>query len=137
MRHRNIAFVVTDSNKARIVMWDPGANGYRAMHAVHDGPGSVAEGAPRHTGGRQDREVIRNRVRVEFVRVLTEHVRWFAAQYGVEGVVLAAPARVLSPLKVALKVGPPILGLVAKDLTRYNEHELRTWLIAAEQNVAL
>jgi hypothetical protein len=132
MHHRNIAYLIADSVHARFVVWDRDAGDYRTVVKVHDGPAPP----PRHQAGPgpDDRGALRAKIRSAFAEVLAQQVRHFAAERSVEGFVLAAPARLLTPLKAALKDGPPILGAVAKDLTKQADHELREWLLKAEEH---
>ena len=44
------------------------------------------------------------------------------------GIVLAAPARLLGPLKARLDRRVPVLGAIRKDLTKAPDHELGAWL---------
>jgi hypothetical protein len=114
MHHRNIAYVIADGAHGRFVMWDAEENGYRTYMEV---AGEAALDA--------------------YVPILATHVRRFAAGHRVEGVVLIAPARVLTPLKEELLDGPRVLGEVAKDLVKTPDHKLHDWLMAAERQAPL
>jgi protein required for attachment to host cells len=79
-----------------------------------------------------DHDSVRKKVRAAFAVVLAEHVRRFASDHPVEGFIVAAPARLLGPLKAELKDGPPVLGTLAKDIAGVADHDLGEWLVKAE-----
>ena len=131
MHHRNIAYLIADSAHGRILLWDRDAEGYKTAAEIHDG---VATPSSRRANGADTPDVVRKRVRAAFAQVLAEHVRQFAATHPVEGFILSAPARLLGPLKAELAQGPPILGAVAKDLTKHDDHDLHSVLVLAESH---
>ena len=130
MHHRNIAYLIADSSRARIVLWSRDAGSYRTAVQIDDGLAPAARAHQPH--GLDFREESRKKVRGAFAEVLAEHLRDFAARHPVEGVVLIAPARVLTPLKVELQGGPPILGTLAKDLTKHPDEALHEQLTQVE-----
>jgi protein required for attachment to host cells len=144
MHHRNIAYLIADGAHGRILVWDRDGENYRTCVEIADGPapvarhhpGTVSESFSHQRHGFDDKEEARKKTRSAFAHVLAEHVRQFAAEHPVEGFVLAAPARVLTPLKGQLKEGPAILGLIGKDLTKHGDHELREALTQAELKTA-
>jgi protein required for attachment to host cells len=109
VHHRNIAYLIADGAHGRLVMWDREENDYRTYMEV---------------AGEADLDT--------YARILATHLSRFAAGHRVEGVILAAPARVLGPLKAELEGGPKVLGELAKDLAGTPDHKLRDWLTAAE-----
>ena len=140
MRHRNIAYLIADSGHGRILTWDRNAQVYRTRVKIDDGVASAPRQNPvapieRATIERReadDKNQARQKIRAAFAKVLAQHVRHYAAQHAVEGVILAAPSRLLDPLRDELEAGPPILGVLAKDLTKRGDDDLHAALVDAE-----
>lgn len=54
---------------------------------------------------------------------------------GADGLILVAPARTLAALKKAIGANTPVLGTLAKDLTKTPDSELDRWLAPLERTL--
>lgn len=50
------------------------------------------------------------------------------AQRGLDGVVVAAPPQLISPLRARMEALTSVVGVIRKDLTKIPDHELNGWL---------
>jgi hypothetical protein len=146
MQRQRIGYVIADSSHARIVMWDSAVRGYHTRLTLQDGAapraarvrrasrGTVYESASPQRRGLGDRAAVRERIRQAFAEVLVQQIHAFVAETPVEGLVLAAPVRFLTPLKEGLADAPPVVVSVAKNLVKTPDHELADWLTPLELN---
>jgi len=139
MHHGNIAFLIADGGHGRIVTWDPDTNAYRTRVQIVDGISPPPRYRPRAAARvhfHDRRETLRRQVRGPFVHVLALHLRLFAREHKTEGVIIAAPARLIGPLRAELKTGPRLLAVLAKDLTKHDDEHLHKALLDTEIQVS-
>lgn len=92
-----------------------------------EGPGRSMESAnsARHAVGRED---VRERAKADFARHAAAAVKQEIAARPCDGIVLAAPSRLLSVFRAQFDDGCPVVRSIAKDLTKTPDHELGRWL---------
>ena len=92
-----------------------------------EAPGRSFEssGAGRHRVGREDSY---RRAKEAFVAEVGEAITDLIAAGQVDGVVLAAPRRLLKSLRESLPRSANLVAEIGKDLTKTPDHELEAWL---------
>jgi len=145
MSHRtNLIYVLADGAHARFVQRSretgdfttvqelDGSGRLAALRAEQrdEGPGRAFESATsaRHGVGRED---VYRRAKAEFAARVAEALGAFLEKREVEGVVLAAPPRLLHDLRKGLPSGVRIVAELGKDLVKTPDHELGAWLVLA------
>ncbi len=104
-----LLFVLTDGGHARLVERSPETGHFVTLEEIgnHD------------TNPRHDKTV--------FVAQVAKRANEVVRQQMLEGVVLAAPQRLIGPLRDAFMQGPAVVEAVAKDLTKVADHDLGAW----------
>lgn len=104
-----LLFVLTDGGKARLV-----------ERSVETGHFVTVETIGNHdTNPRHDK--------VAFVEEVAHRAIEVVRKKGLEGVVLAAPQRLVGPMRDKFHHGPAVVEALAKDLTKVADHDLTTW----------
>jgi hypothetical protein len=124
MRKLRIAVVTANGVKAKLLLRDPETRELKTRLTILDGP---APSALNRRGGTQDERLRRQRIEA-FIEVIALHLEDFAAREGLEGVVVAAPERMIGDLKAALARAAPVLAAKPKDLLKVADHELMGFL---------
>lgn len=136
----NTLFVLADGARARLVRRTP-AGGF-ATFAEVDGRNRLAQlrrelraspppanrqsGTPvRHSLGRSD--YVR-RAKAAFVESVADEAVQALATRGFDAIVLAAPARLIGPLRERLGERTQISVAISRDLTKSPDRELPRWL---------
>ena len=94
MHGRNIAVLVANSTGARLVRRDHDTGALKTCLTIEDGPSSRSINS---RGSTEDERLRRQRV-ASFIEVIVAHLREIHAGRAFEGLVLAAPARMLADL---------------------------------------
>ena len=82
-------------------------------------------GGGRHRVGREDAY---RRAKETFVAEVGRATGDVIGGARIDGVVLAAPQRLLGPLRASLPQGAQVVAAIGKDLTKTPDHELEAWL---------
>lgn len=126
MHKRNVVVVVANSGRARILRRDH-ETGHLITHLdLEDGP-AVRPINPH--GSTLDERIQRRRV-IAFIEVIVAHLGEMTKAHEVEGVVIAAPQRMLPDLKARAAQATPVLGSVQKDLVKMADHDMTAALQA-------
>ena len=90
-------------------------------------PGRSFESASvgRHAVGREDAY---RRAKKKFAAEVGRTAADDLVGQGIEGVVLAAPPRLLEPLRASLPKGATVVAEIGKDLVKTPDHDLEAWL---------
>lgn len=141
MPHRaRLLFLITDGGRARLVERAPGTRHYMtveefdgasALQALRDEladspPGrSISSTSPRRAKvGREDDLLP---AKVAFVNTVADHAATVCSRGGYDAVVVAAPPRLIGPLRRHLEGRVAIAGAVRKDLTKTPDAALGEW----------
>ena len=124
MRKMRIAVLTANSGKAKLLLRDPETGDLKTRLKIDDGPGPSALNL---RGGTQDERLRRQRLQA-FIEVIALHLKEFVSLEGLEGVVVAAPERMMGDLKAALAAVTPVLAAKPKDLLKVADHELMAHL---------
>lgn len=141
---RKLLFVLADGGRARFVerMRDRGdfvtvdqidhSGELRTLRAElrASPPARTFPGrAPRRSAvGRDD--YIRS-TKQAFMAEVADRAAALVAQHALEGVVVAAPPQLISPLRTKIDALTKVAGAISKDLTKTPDHELGGWLTDA------
>jgi protein required for attachment to host cells len=144
-RHSRLLYVIADGAVARFAERAPQTGDFVTRRTLDgkarlaelreeerdEGPGRSFESATsgRHAVGRED---VYRRAKAGFARHAAEAARRALAQGVWDGVFLVAPSRLLPVLRAELEGRANVVGVLAKDLTKTPDHELRGWLESAE-----
>jgi protein required for attachment to host cells len=137
----NILFVLTDGGRARLVERAAGNGAYSTIEEI-DGTGrlktlrkelraspparSFSSASPRRAAvGPED---YFRPAKEAFVREIAERAAEVCRRRQFEGVVVAAPSRLLGELKRGVEAHAPVAASLGKDLTKAPDHELGAWL---------
>lgn len=88
------------------------------------------QGGSRHAVGLEGRQYL-DQSKMAFMDEVAEAAARRANEARAKGVVIAAPARLLEPLRERIQGQVSIVGSVSKDLVKTPDHELGRWLEAA------
>ncbi len=88
-------------------------------------PRVIGQGERRHAVEHGDRVRL---AKEAFMARVARRVVEVARRSGMEGVVLAAPRRLVAPLRARLGQDVAVARVVSKDLTKVPDHELGAWL---------
>ncbi|MGZ3272524.1 MAG: hypothetical protein ACXU82_04320 [Caulobacteraceae bacterium] len=126
----NLLILVANSIHARVLRRGPGLEGLQTCLTVEDGPAhSEARTAP---GADQRRD---ERIH-SFVCVLGAHMRELLHQHPDSAVVLAAPSRMLAQLQAELASTGAVRAVAAKDLVKFDDHDVAVRLAAELRHAA-
>jgi hypothetical protein len=135
-------YVLTDGGRARFVRRSPETASYVTVEEIDGGeqlrtlrnelrsspPARTfpSKGSPRRSAvGELD---FYRQAKEAFVASVAERAIDYARREQMDGVFLAAPARLIEPLKARLDKQIPVAGAIRKDLTKAPDHELGAWL---------
>lgn len=104
-----LLFVLTDGGRARLV-----ERSAETGHFVTEEEIGNHDTDPRHD-------------KLAFVAQVARRAAEVVRGKGLEGVVLAAPQRLIGPLRNAFNHGPAVVEAMAKDLTKVADHDLSAW----------
>ncbi len=120
MHRRNIAVLVANSGGARLLRYDHETGALKTGLVIEDGPSSRSIN-PR--GSTEDERLRRLRVGA-FIEVIAAHLGGTLAEQPFAGLIVTAPARMLSDLTAAVGHLSPVLASLPKDLVKVPDHEL-------------
>jgi hypothetical protein len=120
MHSRNILVLVANGGRARLLRRDHDTGALKTCLAITDGPSAHAIN-PR--GSTEDERLRRHRV-AAFIAVIAAHLREALTAQPFEGLMVAAPARMLPDLTAAVGHVSPVLASLPKDLMKVPDHEL-------------
>jgi protein required for attachment to host cells len=124
MAKPNLLVLVANSARARVLRRSIGSDELHTCLTVENGPARrEARTAPGADQRRDER--IRN-----FVEVLGAHLRELLHEHAADGLVLAAPSRMLGPLQADLAGTGAVRAAAAKDLVKFDDHEVTAHLTA-------
>lgn len=139
-----LLYLITDGGRARLVRRSPETGQYTTVEEIDGGARlralrrKVRSSLParsfasfskaRSAVGKED---FYRPAKDEFVREVAERAISLAKREQLEGVFVAAPNRLIGPLKAGLGRRIAIGGLLRKDLTKAPDHELGNWLKAS------
>jgi hypothetical protein len=118
MPHRKIFVVLANGSRAKVLTRAHGDADLHACLTIEDGP------AKGHLAAQQVGDSHRDQRIGAFVEVLAAHLRDLIREQPAEGVILAAPARMLRRARAAIDPFCPVLVTVQKDLMKATDHEL-------------
>lgn len=141
MSSSRLLYLLTDGGRARLVRRSPGNGQYVTVDTI-DGEARLrtlreellasppdrtfSRGSPRSsTVGGAD---FYRPAKEAFMAEVADRAIDFARREQLEGVFLAAPARLIGPLKARLDEQVSVAGAIRKDLTKAPDHELGAWL---------
>ena len=142
MRHRQkLLYLLLDGAHARFVEWSQDKGDFVTIHQLEgegrlealraeqrdEQPGRSFESATagRHGVGREDAY---RRAKEAFAADVGRAFDKVAAGRNIDGVVLAAPPRLLRVVRAALPPQTNIVAEIGKDLLKTPDHELEPWL---------
>jgi hypothetical protein len=129
MTKHSLLVLVANSAHARVLRQGAGSDGLHTCLTIENGPvRGEARSAP-HPNERRDERIH------QFVAVLGAHLRALLAEHPAYGLVLAAPSRMLAPLKDELAATGALRATAAKDLVKFHDNEVALHL-AAELRLA-
>jgi len=150
VRHRTLLVVVADGGHARFLRWSAGMPREervfdsstvhrRAAELSSDRPGTGFESASPARHAMEPRHDPHELAKEEFAKLVADEVSEAAESGGFDGVVLAAPARVLNVIRGNLDAAAAgkIAGVLRKDLVKLPEAGLETQLRAARLHPAM
>lgn len=70
-----------------------------------------------------------------FMAEVAERAVALVRERQLDGVFLAAPSQLISPLRAHLDGAAPVVGAIRKDLTKVQDHDLGAWLSAAHASL--
>jgi protein required for attachment to host cells len=137
----NLLFVLTDGGRARLVERAASNGAYSTIEEI-DGAARLAtlrkelraspparsfsSASPRRSAvGPED---YLRPAKEAFVREVAEHAAEVCRHRKFNGVVVAAPARLLGELRRGVEEHAPVAASLGKDLTKAHDHELGAWL---------
>jgi protein required for attachment to host cells len=141
---RKLLYVVTDGGRARFVEQSPETGDFRTIETLDHmpelrqlreellaspPPRAFESASPLRHGMGPEGHVRRSKE--AFMAEVAGRAAETAGRLGLEGVVLAAPSRLMGALRDALAKGIVIAGTLDKDLTKVPDHELAAWLTGA------
>lgn len=148
-RSPKVLYVLADGGRARLVERVTETGAFRTVReldgtarlaelrrAVRSTPGvrSVQSGTGvGHTTGIEDPY---RAAKADFAGEVAQAAAAHARKAGIDGLVLVGPARVLATLRLAAGPGLPVLGSLAKDLTKVPDPDLPAWLTPLAQVAA-
>jgi protein required for attachment to host cells len=141
---KHLLFVLTDGGRARLLERSPGDGHYVTIEEI-DGSGKLqatrsemratppgranASASPRRSAvGPED--YLRD-AKEAFIGEVADRAVAVCRQRDLAGVVIAAPPRLIGPLRTRLEDSVTVAGEVRKDLTKAPNVELGAWLNAA------
>ena len=104
-----LLFVLTDGVRARLVERSPEHGHFVTEEEVHN-----HDTNPRHD-------------KTAFVAQVARRASEVVRHKKLEGVVLAAPQRLIGPLREQFRHGPQVVEAMAKDLSQIADHDLTQW----------
>lgn len=141
MRAPRILFLLTDGARARLVERSPRTGDFTTLSEVDrrnrlkglraqlraSAPGrSVQSGTPeRHAIGREG--AVRQ-AKEAFVEEMADHAAEVCRRRRFQAVFVAAPARLIGPVRRRLATQAPVVGALRKDLTQEPDAGLGQWL---------
>jgi len=144
-----ILFILADGARARFVARSPGSDDFvtlrevdgserlqtlrRELRASPPGRSHESSSPNRRTVGRED---FFRQAKEAFVAEVADLAADAFPDEAGDGVAIAAPSRLLGPLRTRLEPKIRVLAELSKDLTKIPDHELSRWLnkleVAAE-----
>jgi hypothetical protein len=118
MAKPHLLVLVANSVNARILRRDPGSGEWRTCLRIENGP---VRGEAHSAPGADRRRAERIR---HFVTVLAAHLRELLREHPGQGLVLAAPSRMLAPLLAELGATGAVRATTARDLVKFHDHEV-------------
>ena len=142
MRHRQkLLYLLVDGAHARFVEWSKDKGDFVTIHRLEgvdrldevrdeqrdEQPGRSFESAAagRHAVGREDAY---RRAKEAFAADVGRAYKKVAAGRSLDGVVLAAPPRLLRALRDSLPAQATVVAELGKDLVKTPDHDLAPWL---------
>lgn len=149
-RATRLLFLLTDGGRARLVERSPGNGHYVTIEEIDGGsrlqtlreelatsaPGrSISSTSPRRASvGRDD---YLRPAKEAFVSEVADRAATVCRRAKFDGVVVAAPSRLIGPLKRSLEGRIAVAGALRKDLTKAPDSALGAWLNDAFANAQL
>lgn len=141
MRPQKLLYVLADGARARLVARSPQTRDF-ATFAELDGRGALeglraelrtsppAENRQSATGQRHSlgRDRFERQQKEDFVRDVAERTLQAFRDGEYQGVVIAAPARLIGALRNGLEAEVPVIAELGKDLTKTPDSSLERWL---------
>jgi len=122
MAKPNLIVLVANSAHARVLRRTLGSDELHTCLTVENGPVRGEAHAAPDADRRRDERIH------HFVAVLAAHLRELMHQHPGHGVVLAAPSRMLGPLRAELESTGAVRATAAKDLVKFNDQEVTAHL---------
>ncbi|MDA8049650.1 MAG: host attachment protein [Rhodospirillales bacterium] len=142
-RHRELLVVIADGEHARFLRWgegvpraerafDSSAAHARSSELVSDRPGASFHSGASARHAAEPRHDPHALAKEAFARLVAHEIGVAAASGSYDGVVLAAPARVLNTIRAGLDAAAAecIVGMLRKDLVKVPDAELEAHLRA-------
>jgi protein required for attachment to host cells len=140
--YSSLLYLLTDGGHARLVRRAEATGHYVTVEEI-DGAERLAKlreelraslpartfskGSPRRRSAIGPEDYIRP-AKEAFAAEVADHAVEVARREQLAGIFVAAPARLLGPLKVRLDQQVPVTGALRKDLTKAPDQELGAWL---------
>ena len=140
-RSSHLLYLLTDGGRARLVRRSSESGNYVTVDEIDGGDRlrllrkelraspparAFSKGSPRRSAvGEED---FYRPAKEAFMAEVADRAIDFARKEQMDGVFLAAPARLIGPLKARLDEQIPVTGTIRKDLTKAPDHELGAWL---------
>jgi protein required for attachment to host cells len=141
MPKTEILYLITDGGRARFIRRSPSTGHFATVEEIDGGERlrilrqelrsslparSFSSASPRRSAvGKED---YLRPAKEAFAAEVADRAVALAEREQLGGIFLAAPARLLGPLRLRLDRRVPVVGAIRKDLTKAPDHELGAWL---------